>query len=116
MTTFSNQHFYYTYIITNAQRTVLYTGVTNNLAQRLYEHWANRGKFESFAGRYFCYNLICYEEFIDINEAIAREKQIKSWKRKGKLDLIKTKNPQWVFLNKRVCPDWPPKGNIEKRF
>jgi putative endonuclease len=117
MAGFRNRNFYYVYIITNPERTVLYTGVTNNLAQRLYEHWLNRGKWESFAGRYFCYNLIHYEEFNEITDAIAREKQIKSWNRRRKERLIATKNPEWMFLNKRVCGDWPPSaGYIEKRF
>lgn len=71
------QHHYYVYIVTNPERTVLYTGVSNNLSQRLKEHWANRGRPKTFAGKYYCYNLIYYEYFTYINNAIAREKEIK---------------------------------------
>jgi len=70
------KHQYYIYIITNPERTVLYTGVTNDLSQRLIEHWVNKGQPKTFAGKYYCYNLIYYEEFRYINDAIAREKEI----------------------------------------
>ena len=71
------QHNYYIYITTNPALTVLYTGVTNNLEVRICEHYVNRGKENSFAGKFHCYNLIYYEHFTDINFAIAREKEIK---------------------------------------
>ena len=74
MTFIYKQHHYYVYIVTNPERTVLYTGVTNNLSQRLTEHWANKGQPKTFAGKYYCYNLIYYEYFTYINNAIAREK------------------------------------------
>ena len=48
------QHHYYVYIVTNAERTVLYTGVTNNLPQRITEHWDNRGQTKTVAGKYYC--------------------------------------------------------------
>ena len=99
----SRQYQFYIYIVTNPERTVLYTGVTNNLAQRLIEHYSNRGQPNTFAGKYYCYNLIYYESFQYINEAIAREKEIKGWRRQKKLDLIKTMNPDWTFLNPSVC-------------
>ena len=69
-------HHYYVYITTNPERNVLYTGITNALAQRLTEHYQNRVKDETFAGRYYCYNLIYYEEFRYVKDAIAREKEI----------------------------------------
>jgi putative endonuclease len=117
MTTFSSRHFYYVYIITNWRKTVLYTGVTNNLVQRLYEHWSNAGIPKRFAGKHYCYSLIYYEEFIDINDAIKREKQIKRWSWKRKDQLIQSMNAGWVFLNKKICREWPPLANyIEKRF
>lgn len=53
---------YYVYIATNPTKTVLYTGVTNNLQQRMFQHYENRGKPETFAGKYYCYNLIYFEE------------------------------------------------------
>jgi len=110
-----NRHEYYVYIVTNPERNVLYIGVTNNLAIRLMEHYANRGQFKTFAGRYYCYNLIYYKAFQYINSAIAREKEIKGWRRQKKLDLVKTMNPDWIFLNERFCIHWPPK-DIGTRF
>jgi putative endonuclease len=106
-----NANCYFIYIVTNHERSVLYTGVTNNLSQRIIHHWQNRGQRESFAGRYYCYNLIYYETFQFISQAIAREKEIKGWRRQKKLDLIRTTNPQWTFLNPTVCGGWPPKIN-----
>ncbi len=108
------QHHYYVYITTNPERTVLYVGVTNNLAQRLKEHWANRGQPETFAGKYYCYNLIYYEYHTYILNAIAREKEIKGWSRKKKLDLISTMNPGWTFLNPSICGGWPPDEVIKR--
>lgn len=99
---------YYIYIVTNPNKTTLYIGVTNNLQARIVEHWQNRGKFETFAGRYFCFNLIYYEAFQYIQKAIAREKEIKKWNRTKKEALIQTKNAEWVFLNEKICGQWPP--------
>ncbi len=110
----SRDYQFFIYITTNPQRTVLYTGVTNNLAKRIIEHYSNRGKPGSFAGKFYCYNLIYYETFQYINSAIAREKEIKGWRREKKIDLIKTMNPDWTFLNPSVCEGWPPK-EITKR-
>ena len=104
----SNSSFY-VYIITNPGRTVIYTGVTNNLYRRLIEHWENKGSLKSFTGKYYCYNLIYYEIFDSILNAIAREKEIKGWRRQKKIDLIKTMNTGWAFLNKDICGEWPPK-------
>lgn len=103
------QHHYYIYIVTKLDRTVLYVGVTNDLAQRLIEHWNKRSQSKTFAGKYFCYNLIYYKEFQYINIAIAREKEIKGWRRQKKLNLIKTINPNWTFLNPQIYDGWPPK-------
>ena len=90
---------YYVYILTNQHRTVLYTGVTNNLPKRLYQHRDDiREKRKSFVARYKCRHLLYYEEYTWIQEAIAREKQIKGWLRIRKLDLIKAKNPDLKFL------------------
>lgn len=108
------QHHYYVYITTNPERTVLYVGVTNNLAQRLKEHWANRGQPKTFAGKYYCYNLIYYEYHTYILNAIAREKELKGWSRKKKLGLISTMNPNWTFLNPSICDGWPPEEVIKR--
>ena len=85
--------------------------MSNNLEQRLAEHYFNRGKFETFAGRYFCYNLIYFEEYPYVYDAIAREKELKGWSRIKKENLVNTKNPTWTFMNKTVCIHWPPKEN-----
>lgn len=97
------------YIVTNHERTVLYIGVTNNLDARLSEHYFNKGIANTFAGKFYCYNLVYFEEFQYVNDAIAREKELKAWRRAKKEALIKTKNPNWAFLNKTVCRCWPPK-------
>lgn len=92
-------HKYWVYITTNPKKTILYIGVTNNLRLRLSQHFENRGNVETFAGKYFCHNLVYYEEFKYIDKAIAREKQLKKWTRKKKDWLIKMKNPQLIFKN-----------------
>ena len=86
------------YITTNPGKTVLYTGVTNDLERRLLEHYQNRGNKKSFAGRYYCYKLLYFEDYTDIYQAIEREKEIKDLSRKRKEELISTKNPNWHFL------------------
>lgn len=93
---------YFTYITTNPGKTVLYTGMTNDLYTRMQEHYLNRGNKEAFAGRYYCYNLIYYERFIMADHAIEREKEIKGWTRAKKLNLIKSQNPKMNFLNKSI--------------
>lgn len=96
------QHNYFVYILTNHVKTVLYVGVTNDLPKRLSEHFENRGKEETFAGRYHCYNLVYYERFQFIDHAILREKEIKKWNREKKDKLISSINPGWNFLNDEV--------------
>ena len=108
-------HQYFVYITTNPGKSTLYVGVTNNLAERINEHWGNRGRPDSFAGKYFCYHLIYFEEFQYIQSAIAREKEIKKWSREKKFSLIKTQNPDWHFLNEKICGQWPPQ-NLHKRY
>src|SRR5260370_362177 len=89
------KHFY-VYIITNVSGT-LYTGVTNNLERRVYEHKA--GVVEGFTHRYKINRLVYFEETNDVVAAISREKQIKGWVRRKKLDLIKAVNPNWEDLS-----------------
>ena len=89
---------FYVYITTNPGKTTLYIGVTNDLANRINQHYQNRGNKETFAGRYFCYNLIYFETFMDINQAIAREKEFKNLSRAKKVELIKAVNPKWDFI------------------
>ena len=87
---------YYVYLLTNKHNTVLYTGVTNDLRRRTYEH-KNR-LIEGFTKRYNIDKLVYFESTMDIREAIQREKQIKGWTRKKKDDLIATMNPEWNEL------------------
>ncbi len=97
----SNEHNYYVYIVTNKNKTVLYTGITNDLARRLDEHYENSKPFRhsSFAGKYNASFLLYYEQFCDVGDAIAREKEIKGWRREKKEALINSVNPGWNFLN-----------------
>ena len=88
---------YYVYIMTNTHKTVLYTGVTNDLIRRVYEHKHHFDK-GSFTAQYNVEILVYYETTTNPEAAIAREKQIKSWNRKRKEKLIVDKNPDWVDL------------------
>lgn len=86
----------YVYIMTNKVNTVLYVGVTNNLVKRVYQH---KNKLaSSFTSKYNIDKLVYFEVFEDINEAIAREKQIKAGSRKKKIDLIVKFNPTFKDL------------------
>ena len=87
---------YYVYIITNRKNTVLYTGVTNNLIRRIYEH--KEKLVDGFAKKYNITKLVYYEVFEDIENAIYREKQIKAGSRQKKIDLINRMNGGWRDL------------------
>jgi putative endonuclease len=87
---------YYVYIMANRSRT-LYTGVTNNLQRRVYEH--KQKLVEGFTKKYNITRLVYYESTNDINAAIAREKQIKGWLRSKKVSLIESINPDWGDLS-----------------
>ena len=87
---------YCVYIITNKYNTVLYTGVTNNLMRRIYEH--KNGLAEGFTKKYNVHKLVYYEVGDNIHAAIAREKQIKGGSRQKKIDLINSMNPEWKDL------------------
>ena len=102
-------------MITDLSRRVLYTGMTNNLQERVIEHYLNRGNTDTFTEKYNCFCLVFYERYQYVNDAIAREKQIKGWTRKKKNDLIKEFNPEWKFLNDEVCEEWPPQKNIRRK-
>ena len=83
---------YYVYLLSNARRTVLYVGVTNDLARRLTEHRA--GAVPGFTQRYCVRDLLWYAPFADVRDAIAREKQLKNWHRDWKWNLIRQSNPE----------------------
>ena len=91
---------FYVYILTNKAKTVLYTGVTNNLRRRLEEHNEKLNP-NSFSAKYNLNYLIYYEKYGWIQQAIAREKEIKLLRRDLKLELIKELNPNMEFLNNR---------------
>ena len=88
---------YYVYILTNKNHTVLYTGVTNNIERRIYEH--KNKLIEGFTKKYKADILVFCEAFKDINDAISAEKQIKGWKREKKIELIEKENPVWNDLS-----------------
>ena len=88
---------YYVYMLTNKNRNVLYTGVTNDLVRRVYEH-KNHFDKDSFTAKYKVTCLVYFEETTDIRAAIEREKQIKSWNRVRKNSLVESRNPNWEDL------------------
>jgi putative endonuclease len=92
----SMEHRYYVYILASKSR-VLYVGVTNNLASRLRHH--RDGAYAGFAEHYKTYRLVYYEAFVWVQDAIAREKQIKRWRREKKVFLIELANPTWEDLS-----------------
>ncbi len=87
---------YYVYLMANVSRTI-YTGVTNNLERRVYEHKEKTAP--GFTSSYNINRLVYYEDFADIRDAIAREKQIKGWLRAKKIALIESVNPKWNDLS-----------------
>jgi putative endonuclease len=82
--------------MTNEHDTVLYIGMTNDLAKRVSEHRAE--EIPGFTANYRCKKLIYYEHCTDVRDAIAREKQLKKWSRTKKVVLVKTLNPHWLDL------------------
>ena len=86
---------YYVYILGNSRPT-LYIGVTNNLIRRMWEH--KNGLIDGFTKRYDLKVLLYFEQFSYVEDAIKREKQLKHWNRKWKLDLIKKTNPEFRDL------------------
>jgi len=95
---------YYVYVMASRSR-VLYTGVTNDLARRVNEH--KQGLTPGFTTRYRITRLVYYEEFADVRDAIAREKQIKAWTRARRISLVEGGNPSWRDLAEQWFP--PPR-------
>ena len=98
---------YYVYIMTNKSRT-LYTGMTNNLMRRVYEH--KHKLVKGFTEKYNIQFLVYYESTSSVHAALEREKQIKGWLRANKIALIDSMNPQWKDLSE----EWfvqPEKAN-----
>jgi putative endonuclease len=91
---------YYVYVLASQRNGTLYIGVTNDVARRVAEHKA--GIVEGFTRKYGVAKLVHVERFIDINEAIAREKAMKKWRRAWKLELIEQSNPTWTDLYETI--------------
>lgn len=91
---------YYVYILASKKNGTLYIGVTNNLVRRISEHKA--GEVKSFTSKYNVDQLVYYEDFDDPMSAITREKQLKVWKRKWKIELIEHLNSNWDDLSYRL--------------
>lgn len=89
------------YFMTNQHHNVLYLGVTSDLKIRVYQH-KNKTYPNSFTARYNCNKLVYFEIFQTIEEAIAREKNIKNWKREWKDELINKHNPKWEDLSSNI--------------
>ena len=87
---------YYVYILTNHSKT-LYTGMTNNIKRRIYEH--KNKLIKGFTEKYNISKLVYYESTNNVNSAIVREKQIKGWLRERKIELVETENPNWNDLS-----------------
>lgn len=82
--------------------------MTNSLEERIVEHYMDRIDKKHFAGKYNCFYLIFYEDYEYVNDAIAREKEIKGWLRSKKNKLVNEINPGWEFLNEELLGEWPP--------
>ncbi len=91
------EKYYYVYIMTNQYNTVLYTGVTNSLVKRMYQH--KNKIYKGFTQRYNVGKLVYFEVFQDVYAAIHREKQIKAGSRQKKIDLVCSMNPHWKDLS-----------------
>ena len=89
---------YYVYILSSNNNSTIYVGVTNNLERRIYEH--KNELLEGFSKKYHTHKLVYYEQTSDVLSALTREKQIKSWSRERKNELINTTNPTWRDLFK----------------
>ncbi|MGO9136195.1 MAG: GIY-YIG nuclease family protein [Syntrophales bacterium] len=87
---------YYVYILANKKKGTLYIGVTNDLIARVYAHENNL--VEGFTKKYHVHDLVHFEAYDDINQAITREKRMKKWKREWKIELIEKDKPNWSDL------------------
>ena len=88
---------YYVYILTNRNNKVIYTGITNNLQRRIYEH--KQKLIDGFSKKYNLNKLVYFQEFSNVSDAISAEKKIKGWLRIKKIRLIESINPEWEDLS-----------------
>ena len=94
---------YYVYIVTNKSRGTLYTGMSNNLVRRSYEH--RNSLVEGFTKKYKLKRLVYFEVFNRVEDAINREKRLKKWNRQWKIELIENVNPNWNDLYERLVEE-----------
>ena len=99
----SANHSYWVYMMSNKTRSTLYIGITDNLERRVSQHRA--GEIAGFTQHYHCTHLVYFEHFRDVRSAIAREKQLKGWRREKKNALIAKKNPHWNDLASELFKD-----------
>ena len=91
---------FFVYMMTNRSKVVLYTGITNSLERRVSEH--QRGEIKRFTEKYQLDRLVYYESYDEPRDAIAREKEIKGWRRAKKNALVASKNPRWIDLSPQL--------------
>ena len=91
---------FFVYILTNWNNKVMYVGMTNNLSRRVFEH--KNHLVEGFTDKYNVTKLVYYEHTHDVGSAIAREKEIKKWRREKKNILVESLNPDWLDLSNRA--------------
>ena len=96
-----HEEFYYTYIVASKSRT-LYIGVTRDLHKRVFQH--KQKTYEGFSATYNCNRLVWFDRYLDIRNAIHREKELKGWLRSRKISLIETANPTWEDLSASWYP------------
>jgi putative endonuclease len=96
----AEQRIYYVYMMSNKAGTVLYVGVSNSLMKRVSQH--RSGSVPGFTQRYNCSKLVYFESFRDVRNAIAREKEVKGWRRNKKDALVGSQNPRWSDLSESV--------------
>ena len=93
-----SDHQYYVYLLTNRNNTVMYVGMTSDLRRRIYQH--KKKLIPGFTQKYNVHKLVYYETTDDVRAAIAREKEIKKWRREKKNNLVITANPEWKDLGR----------------
>jgi putative endonuclease len=91
---------YYVYILASKRNGTLYIGVTSDLIKRIWQH--KNDILKGFTNKYQVHNLVYFEETTDVESAIKREKQLKAWQRKWKLELIEKMNPNWEDLYDKI--------------
>jgi len=94
------QFVYYVYLLASRKHGTLYVGVTNNLVRRIYQHKTHAAR--GFSSRYNVHLLVWFESYDDPINAIAREKEIKKWRREWKVNLIEQSNPEWIDLYESI--------------